>query len=408
MPPVLLPGAEVDIIVPVNLGEFVVEVNVSGELEAKRSTKILGPQRLRNYRIYNINIQQIIPEGTYVSKGDFVARLDPSEMSTKIAEAQASFDEEESEYIATKLDTALTMREARDELINLKYAVEEKELVLEQSQYEPPAKIKQSEIEVEKAKRALKQAEENYEIKRQQNVAKMNGASAEFRQKKQWLDGILELRNAFTVLAPEDGMLIYHKNWNGVVKEGSQISTWDPVVAILPDLSEMNSITYVNEVDIRRIQKGQPVELGLDAFPDKQIKGVVTDVANVGEQRPNSDSKVFKVVVELDEVDETLRPGMTTSNRIITQSIEEAMHIPLECLHNFADSITFVFKRSGLGVQKQEVRIGETNATSAEILSGLSAEDRLYLSTPSSTEGDISLLEELNGLRNPSEEISTR
>ncbi len=400
-------GSTSDIIVPVNQGDFVVEVVVSGELEAKRSTKILGPQRLRNYRIYQVNIQKIIPEGTYVKKGEFVASLDPSELTTKVAEAQAAFDEEESEYVATKLDTALTMREARDELINLEYAVEEKVLVLEQSQYEPPAKVKQAEIEVAKAQRAFTQAKENYEIKRQQNVAKMNGASAEFRQKKAWLDGILELQNDFTVLAPEDGMLIYHKDWGGrPVKEGSQISTWEPIVAQLPDLSEMNSTTYVNEVDIRRVQKGQRVFLGLDAFPDKQLTGVVTEVANVGEQRPNSDSKVFKVVVELDAVDETLRPGMTTSNKIITNSLADAISVPLECLHNFADSITYVYKRSGLGYVKQEVLVGETNADAAQIISGLDASDRLYLSMPSSDDGDIELLKELEGLRN-TEELSS-
>ncbi len=400
-------GSASDIIVPVNQGDFVVEVVVSGELEAKRSTKILGPQRLRNYRIYQVNIQKIIPEGTYVKKGEFVASLDPSELTTKVAEAQAAFDEEESEYVATKLDTALTMREARDELINLEYAVEEKELVLEQSQYEPPAKVKQAEIEVAKAQRAFTQAKENYEIKRQQNVAKMNGASAEFRQKKAWLDGILELQNDFTVLAPEDGMLIYHKDWGGrPVKEGSQISTWEPIVAQLPDLSEMNSTTYVNEVDIRRVKKGQRVFLGLDAFPDKQLTGVVTEVANVGEQRPNSDSKVFKVVVELDAVDETLRPGMTTSNKIITNSLADAISVPLECLHNFADSITYVYKRSGLGYVKQEVLVGETNADAAQIISGLVASDRLYLSMPSSDDGDIELLDELEGLRNK-EELSS-
>jgi len=349
----------------------------------------------------------MIPEGTYVKKDDFVASLDPSELNTKLAEAQTEYDQMESKYTETKLDTALTMREARDNLVNLRYAVDEKQLVLDQSQYEPPAKVKQAEIEVEKAKRALKQAEESYEIKRQQNVAKMNGASADLRQRENRLNGILDLRDAFTVKAPEAGMLIYRKWWDGrPVKEGSQISTWDPVVAMLPDLSEMNSVTYVNEVDIRRIQKGQKVEVGLDAFPDKRLKGKVTEVANVGEQRPNSDSKVFKVLVELASVDELLRPGMTTSNEIITKVVQEATFVPLECLHNHADSITYVFRKTDFGFVKQEVLVGETNANEVQIVSGLEGDDRVYLSQPQAADGNIRLLEELNGTRNK-EQVSS-
>lgn len=72
-----------------------------------------------------------------------------------------------SQYTQTKLDTALTLRQSRDELINLEFAVEEKKLVLEQSQFEPPATIKQAEIDLSKAKRAFKQAKENYLLKKE-------------------------------------------------------------------------------------------------------------------------------------------------------------------------------------------------------------------------------------------------
>ncbi len=55
--------------------------------------------------------------------------------------------------IETQLDTTLQLRQARDELINLKYAVDEKDIILEQSIYEPPATIKQAQINPEKSKR---------------------------------------------------------------------------------------------------------------------------------------------------------------------------------------------------------------------------------------------------------------
>ena len=390
-----------EIVVPVEQGEFIVDITTSGSLEAKNSVPIKGPQGIRNYRIWNLTVQDIIDEGTEVKKGQYVARLDPSELTGKIKDSQLEVEQSQSQYTQTKLDTALTMRQARDELINLDYTVREKQLVLDQSQFEPPATIQKAEIDLEKSKRALKQAKENYEIKRQQNVAKMQEAAAELQGDKNELEGLMSLQKDFTIIAPQDGMLIYKRSWDGKpVKEGSQISAWDPTVATLPDLSKMLSKTYVNEVDIRKIKRGQPVDIGFDAFPDKKLKGLVTRVANVGEQRPNSDAKVFEVEIEVFGNDDLLKPGMTTSNKIITKAIDSAIYVPLESLHSQFDSITYVFKRAGSSTIKQEVMLGDANAEYVHILAGLKTSDRIYLSSISGMQGeDVQLIPEMDGKR---------
>jgi hypothetical protein len=211
----------------------------------------------------------------------------------------------------------------------------------------------------------------------------------------------------FRIVAPEDGMLIYRKGYDGKpMKEGSTISVWDPVVATLPDLSVMISKTYVNEVDIRKIIPGQTVEVGLDAFPEKQFTGRVIKVANVGEQRPNSDAKVFQVNIQIDGRDDLLRPSMTTSNKIVINSLDSATYVPLECLHSKDDSITYVYRRDGLSVKKQEVQIGDNNMNEVIILQGIKEGDQLYLSMPGGHEDDaISLLPEMDGKRNIPKEV---
>lgn len=389
------------IVVPVEKGEFIVDITTTGELEAKNSVEILGPQGTRNYRIWNMTIQDIIDEGTIVEKGDYVASIDPSELTNKIKDAQLELEKINSQFIQTKLDTSLELRKARDELINLAYAVDERQLVLDQSKYEPPATIRQAEIDLEKAKRALEQARENYKIKRQQNIAKMQEVILNRRKQERSLEGMNALLEDFTITAPEDGMLIYKKNWNGqATKEGSQISAWDPVVATLPDLTTMISVTYVNEVDIRKVKTGQKVDIGLDAFPKKKFTGKVIRVANVGEQRPNSDAKVFRVTIELNEKDDLLRPSMTTSNRIITNRREDVLHIPLETLFNQDDSITYVFKKSGLNAVKQEVMIGVSNANEVVIREGLVADDNVYLTRVSGMDDEpVNLLPQMEGRR---------
>jgi multidrug efflux pump subunit AcrA (membrane-fusion protein) len=293
------------------------------------------------------------------------------------------------------------MRQSRDELINLRYGVEEKQIVLDQSKFEPPATIKQNEINQEKAQRAYDQAIQNYKIKKNQNVEKMREVAAELRKVQGEMDGMSKVMAMFNVTAPEDGMVIYEKGWDGrPIKAGSQIQMWEPTVATLPDLTKMLSKTYVNEVDVRKIKPGQQVQIGLDAFPDKKLSGAVTRVANVGEQRPNSDAKVFEVMVEIEGTDPALRPSMTTSNKIVAQVIDSVLFVPLESLHSENDSVTYVFKKNGINLVKQEVWVGETNNNDAIIKLGVSLGEKVYLSIPNGlSNSDVILLKELNGKR---------
>jgi len=368
-------------------GPFQVEVTTTGELRAQNSTRIMGPQGAREIRVYNIKIQKLVPEGTIVEKGDFVAELDRSEIMGKMQDAQLEVQKVQSQFEQAQLDSMLTLSEARNNLINLEYTLEEREIAVEQSKYESPAVQRQAEIDYEKAQRQFKQEKKNYQTKVKQAEAKLREIEADLQKKKNELNKIRDIMKDFSVEAPENGMVIYKRNWNGSkVTEGSSISSWSPVVAELPDFSVMESVTYVNEVDIQKIKKGQEVEIGLDANPDKSLTGVVTSVANIGEQRPNSDSKVFEVVIEVNEADTTLRPAMTTSNKIRVNQIDEALYVPLEVIHS-RDSLSYVFKKDGLKTVKQQVLLGLMNENEVVIEAGLTMNDQVYLSTPADTSG---------------------
>ncbi len=379
--------SEKDIFVDVKKGPFRVEITTTGELEARNSVQILGPMGLRNARIYNVTIERIVPEGTVVKRGDFIASLDRSELNERIRDRSLDMDQRLSDYTQAKLDSAINLRKLRDDLINRQYTVDERNLILEQSQFEPPATIKQNELNLDKAIRELEQAKVNYGLERQKAVEQVKKAYSRYLETQAEMEFLDKLVSQMTVMAPEPGMVIYARDQRGNrLSEGSAISSWDPTVATLPDLTTMNSKTYVNEVDIRQIKVGQQTIIGLDAFPEKRLTGKVVSVANIGEQKANSDAKVFEVMIQLNEEDTTLRPAMTTSNMIIATEISDAISVPLEALHTQGDSLTYVYKKSGLATIKQEVNVGLANANEAVIESGLAPNDRIMLSIPNKSE----------------------
>jgi hypothetical protein len=143
----------------------------------------------------------------------------------------------------------------------------------------------------------------------------------------------------------------------------------------------MESVTYVNEIDVRKIAVGQAVAITLDADPSKKLSGKVTSVANVGEQRPNADAKVFEVKIEVTQSDTTLRPGMTTANAIETSVIDNALFVPLEAV-TIEDSIPYVFKRDGGSVVRQQVETGVMNDNEIVVNRGLDKDDKVLLAPP--------------------------
>lgn len=377
---------DVSITAEVVKGEFLNEVIISGEAQSTSLKNIDGPANLRKFRLNNIKIQDLIPEGTLVKKGDYVGRLDPSSVNEQIIDARLSLESAESKYLQEQLDTTLTLKQERTAIKDVLFNIEEDKLELKQSIYESPVTIRQLEIKIERATRDLKEKKEDYSIKKRKAIAKMVEVGTEVSKIRTKLDGLVALQASFTILSDASGMVTYAKNWDGSKKKvGSDINPWDLTIATLPDLTKMESKTYSNEVDIRKIQKDQTVSVGFDAFPDITIKGVVTNVANVGENKRGSDIKLFQVSIKLNESNSSIRPGMTTSNRILIQKKENVLMIPLEAVFS-KDSISYVYTDSGFSIDKKQIELGESNEDVIIVTKGLSEKDVVYLNKPEGME----------------------
>ena len=363
-------------------GTFKIAVTSTGELEAENSENIPGPTGLRKIRVWNVKITDLVPEGTVVDSGDYVATLDRSEVTSKLKDIESEVEVAKSNFTKVQLDTTLELRKLRDELVNKKFELEEKKINLEQSQYEPPATIRQAEISLNKAKRNYEQSLKSYKLKVKQARVKMREAELNMAKSTRKQGDILGIMDQFIIKAPKKGMVIYFKEWNGKKRKvGSNISPWESIVATLPDLRTMVSKTFVNEIDIRKVKKDQIVKIEVDAFPEKEFEGKVISVANVGEQLPNSDAKVFEVNIILNESDTILRPSMTTSNTIVTGSFKDVLYIPIEALL-VTDSLTYVYKKEGIVHKKQQIETGVANENEIIVTKGLKKDDIILLSLP--------------------------
>jgi HlyD family secretion protein len=363
-------------------GDLELSVATSGELRAENSVDIKGPEIAQRgqVRAADLRIQDIVPEGTEVRKGDYVAQLDRSEYDNTLKDILDRLQTLQKDLDMMILDTAVTLSGYRDDVQNQRYIVEADSITLKNSIYEAPTTQRQAAINYDQSKRTLGQRQRRYGL---------NVAYAKYRINNQrWILGRITRRkndyedilNSFTITAPSAGMVIYKKDWRGQKrKAGSMVSSFDRVVATLPDLSSMMSRIYVSEIEISKLKNGQKASVVVDAFPTKSYSGFVASVANIGEKLPNTDSKVFEVLIKIQETDVSLGPSMTTSNKVTIETYTGVLQVPIECVQAENDSIPFVYTRKGT---KQVVLLGAANDKYVEVQKGLENGETIFMATP--------------------------
>ena len=363
-------------------GKFEIAVVATGELMAENYVEIKGPAfgQGNDVRSTSIRITDLIPEGTVVKKGDYVASLDKTELDNELKNIRERITTMEQEMEMMILDTAVQMNSIRDQITNQISNVFEAEMRYRNSKYESPMTQRDAEIDFDQSKRVLDQLKRSYELRDKQT--KVNILNREMwlgRMKRRMADYENTLAQ-FTITAPADGMIIYYRNRFGTKRKvGQMINVIDRIVATIPDLTTMISKVYISEVEISKIREGQLASVTVDAFPDKAYTGSVISVANIGEKLPNTDTKVFEVQVKIDGTDLSLRPSMTTNNKIMISTFEDVIFIPAECVHTGADSIPVVYTKSGY---RQPVTLGESNDKYIIVKKGLEEGTPVYVEIP--------------------------
>lgn len=363
-------------------GNFEITVNTTGELMAEQSVDILGPDiaQRRDIRSSNIRIQDIVPEGTEVQKGDYVATLDRTTYANDLKDQLERLNTLQQDLNMRLMDSAVVLNGLRDNIRNQKFAVEEAGITLRNSQFESPAIIRQAEINLEQARRTLDQRERFYKLRVAQLERDINNRRTMIGRIQRRVDDTQDLISSFTITAPSSGMVVYFRDRRGNKRrEGSSISPFDRVVATLPDLSTMVSRVFINEIEISRVIPGQKVDITVDALPDKVFKGTVLNLANIGETLPNSDFKMFEAQIKIDGIDPACRPTMTTDNKIFIQTFDNVVYVPLDCVRTGPDSIPVVYTKRGL---KKVVIPGESNDKFVIIEQGLEPGPLLHITMP--------------------------
>ncbi len=155
-----------------------------------------------------------------------------------------------------------------------------------------------------------------------------------------------------TIHAPIDGVVITRK-----VEAGQTVAaamSTPTLFTIANDLHKMRIEAAVSEADIGGVEEGQKVQFTVDAFPGRQFEGNVTQVRYAAST--NQNVVTYTSVVDVENKDLKLRPGMTANARFITAERKNVLKLPLAAVR-FHPPV-------GVTV------VGDTNAPTAKGASG--------------------------------------
>jgi HlyD family secretion protein len=277
-------------------------VTASGNIRARRTVDISSDVTARVAEL-------LIDEGDDVRRGQTLLRLEPDQYESAVSRSEASLAQAEAQRTQQEanlnrtrrdLDRLLALR-TRDSLLVSRQQIDDAQTALEVGE----ATLSSAEHGVSQARAAVEEAQEQLS------------------------------KTVFT--APMDGKVT---RLNIEVGETVVIGTMNnpgSLVLTISDLSVIEIVVQVDETDVSMITLGDSAVIRIDAFPDREFVGRVTEIGNSAITPPGGQGQApgqqaaidFEVVLTLDANDAPLRPDLSATADIIVESRSQVIAVPI-------------------------------------------------------------------------------
>jgi RND family efflux transporter MFP subunit len=293
--------------------------------------------------------------GAHVKKGDVLAEIDTPDLDAQLAAAQA------------KLNSALAVVNVRK--TELQFA----ESTYNRWRESPTGVVSEQETESKQADYGSAKA-------------RLNAANAEVAEDQGEVDRLNALEGFKKIIAPFGGVVTARETDIGALINAGSGTSNEPELFRMADVSKMRIFVQVPQQQSAGIAPGQEAEVHLPQYPGRTFKATVATTSDA----INMEARTLLVELHVDNPDGLLQPGAYAQVVFRLPSNPDVLRIPTSAL---------VFRKQGLQVARlgpgdkielKSVTLGRNLGTDVEVVSGLSASDRIVDSPPDSlASGDL-------------------
>jgi HlyD family secretion protein len=353
----------------VRRGTITATVETTGKVRSVRQVELSLPFGGRVKRV-------AVSVGDTVNVGQLLLELEAPDAERQVREAELSL-----EIRQLQLDEARTgasLEEIEIAQANLRKAALAKQVAQAAYDEVDDSYEKREDAEASPEALALQQATIDYQIAQGNHERLVNGPTINELSvlEKQLESAQLALERGrarlekMRLIAPLAGTVVRVE-----VSEGEMVSAYRPVV-VMADLTSLQIIAEIDEIDVAEVAPGQEVEIRLDAYPQQTLTGTIVSLAPAAS--PQRGSTVYEAVVKFDAGGLTLRLGMGANLRIITLGKEGVLLVPNRAIQPIGRR-KVVKVLEGRSIREVEVLTGLSNESETEIVEGLAEDQKILI-----------------------------
>ena len=311
----------------VRQGDVIVKSYARGELRAVRSATLTAPNLFGT-----VQVTQLASVGAFAREKDLVVEFDDAELRSSLEEKELEIEQIDEQFKKTEADLNIRANQDQVDLLSAQFAVKRAELEVKRNELLSEIDRKKNLLTLEENKRRLQQL--NNDIKSRQEQAKAQLDVLKERKQKSLLElARVKMRlNQVRLLAPMSGLVAVKQNNSNRfgfgfqvpdIREGDQVQPGMPIAEVL-DLSELEVVARIGELDRANLNENQEVKIGLDAVPDKTFKGAIKSMSSMASANINSSdpAKKFDVVFSINMQD--LLAGLGATPEQVRRVLETA------------------------------------------------------------------------------------
>src|SRR5260221_663994 len=314
----------------VRRGDVIVRAYSRGELRAVRSITLTAPNLFST-----VQVTKLAPLGSLAKEKDLIVELDDSELRTLLEETLLEVEQIDEQIKKSNADLAMRNNQDQVELLKTRYSVRRAELEVQRNELLAEIDAKKNLLNLEESRRRLKQLESDIQSRQEQALAEL--AVLQEKRNKSMIDvGREKQRIAQSkVLSPITGLVSVRQNRGSFsgsfgqqvpdIREGDCLQPGTPVADVL-DLSEMEILAKVGELDRANLREGQEVMFVLDAIPDQTFHGKIKGMSGTATANPfgGDPGKKFDVLFSVDMKE--LMTGLGAKPEEIQRVLATAAH----------------------------------------------------------------------------------
>lgn len=274
-----------------------------------------------------------------------------------------------------------------------KLALQQKEVSQEQSEleyelflkYDFTKQVEKLLSDYEEAKLQLERTIATTKAKKIQYEANLNSRRSTYILNRNNLrDTEANIRKC-TIIATREGFVTYATSgrpWasQSPIQPGTTIRQYQQLFE-LPNFKSMGVEIKVHEASIKRIEKGLPASVRIDAFPDVSLTGKVKKISLMPDatiKYLNPDINVYVTQITLDDSREFLKPGMTAQVEILVRELKDVLTVPVNAVF-FKSGKPHCTVLQGGNLLEREVELGDSSETMVEIKTGLKEGEKVVI-----------------------------